>query len=49
MFIEMQEREAGDPLRFAGRTQAQFVLTQTPSSLAEVEGRVAGSPVNLGY
>jgi hypothetical protein len=49
MFIDMQEREAGDPLRFAGRTQAQFVLTQTPGSLAEVEGRVAGSPVNTGY
>ncbi len=49
MFIDMQEREAGDPLRFAGRTQAQFVLTRTPASLAEVEGRVVGSPLNLGY
>ena len=49
MFGDMQEREAGDPLRFAGRTQAQFVLTQTPASLAEVEGRVAGSKLNLGY
>jgi hypothetical protein len=49
MFQEMQEREAGDPLRFAGRTQAKFVLTQTPASLAEVEGRVAATPENLGY
>ena len=42
MFYEMQERESGDPLRLAGRTQAQFVLTQPPASLAEVEARVAG-------
>ena len=49
MFTQMQEREGGDPLRFSGRTQAKFVLTQTPSSLAEVEGRVAATPENLGY
>ena len=49
MLIDMQEREAGDPLRMAGRTQAQFVLTQTPGSLAEVEGRVVSSPANTGY
>jgi len=49
MFQEMQEREAGDPLRFSGRTQAKFVLTQTPASLAEVEGRVAATPENTGY
>lgn len=40
-FVEMQQRESGDPLRIAGRTQALFVLTQTPANLAEVEGRVA--------
>ena len=49
MLSQMQEREAGDPLRFQGRTQAKFVLTQTPSSLSEVEGRVASTPENLGY
>lgn len=49
MFMQMQEREGGDPLRFSGRTQAKFVLTQTPASLAEVEGRVAATPENLGY
>lgn len=49
MFSDMQEREGGDPLRFAGRTQAPFVLTQTPANLAEVESRVAGSRLNLGY
>ncbi len=49
MFGQMQEREAGDPLRFSGRTQAKFVLTQTPGSLAEVEGRVASTPENVGY
>ena len=49
MFTQMQERESGDPLRFQGRTQAKFVLTQTPGSLAEVEGRVASTPENLGY
>jgi hypothetical protein len=42
-FYEMAERESGDPLRFAGRTQALFVLASTPSSLAEVEGRVAAT------
>jgi hypothetical protein len=40
-FYEMAEREGGDPLRFAGRTQALFVLDRTPANLAEVEGRVA--------
>lgn len=40
-FNEMAEREGGDPLRFAGRTQALFVLERTPANLAEVEGRVA--------
>jgi hypothetical protein len=49
MLIDMQEREAGDPLRFAGRTRAKFVLTQTPSGLAEVESRVASSPPDTGY
>ena len=49
MLIDMQEREPGDPLRFAGRTRAQFVLTQTPSSLAEIEGRVVSSPPDTGY
>lgn len=41
MFYEMTQREAEDPLRFAGRSQALFVLERTPASLAEVEGRVA--------
>ena len=40
LFYEMQERESGDPLRMMGRTAAQFVLTQRPASLAEVEARV---------
>ncbi|MBM3649401.1 MAG: hypothetical protein FJX11_16585 [Alphaproteobacteria bacterium] len=40
-FLEMQQREGGNPLRFAGRTQALFVLTRTPANLAEVEARVA--------
>ncbi len=40
-FLEMQQREGGDPLRISGRTQALFVLTQTPANLAEVEARVA--------
>lgn len=40
-FYEMAEREGGNPLRFAGRTQALFVLDRTPANLAEVEGRVA--------
>jgi hypothetical protein len=42
-FYEMAERESGDPLRFAGRTQALFVLGSAPSNLAEVEGRVAAT------
>ncbi|WP_421997124.1 hypothetical protein [Reyranella sp.] len=41
MFYEMTEREAGDPLRINGRTQALFVLDKTPANLAEVEARVA--------
>ena len=40
MFYEMAQREAGDPLRFGGRTQALFVLEKTPANLAEVEARV---------
>lgn len=40
MFYEMNEREAGDPLRINGRTQALFVLDKTPASLAEVQARV---------
>jgi hypothetical protein len=39
-FYEMAERESGNPLSFAGRTQALFVLQSTPANLAEVEGRV---------
>lgn len=39
-FLEMAERESGDPLRFAGRTTAQVVLDKTPTSLAEVQARV---------
>jgi hypothetical protein len=41
-FIEMTERESGDPLHLLGRTQAQFVLTTPPSNLAEVEAQVVG-------
>ncbi|MDP2330830.1 MAG: hypothetical protein Q8M19_09065 [Reyranella sp.] len=48
-FINMQQREGGDPLRISGRTQALFVITQTPANLAEIEARVAGSRLNLGY
>jgi hypothetical protein len=40
MFYEMTEREAGDPLRIGGRTEAQVMLTTTPASLAEVQARV---------
>lgn len=40
LFYEMTEREAGDPLRINGRSQALFVLDKTPASLAEVEARV---------
>jgi hypothetical protein len=39
-FLEMQERESGDPLRISGRTQAMFVLDKAPANLAEVEARV---------
>lgn len=42
-FLEMAERESGDPLRFAGRTQALFVIDRTPANLAEIEGRVAAT------
>lgn len=42
MFYEMAEREAGDPLRIDGRSQALFVLDRTPTSLAEVQARVRG-------
>jgi hypothetical protein len=42
-FTEMAERESGDPLRFAGRSQALFVLDRPPANLAEVEGRVAAT------
>ena len=41
-FVEMTERESGDPLHLLGRTQAQFVLTRPPASLAEVEAQVVG-------
>jgi hypothetical protein len=40
MFYAMTEREAGDPLRIGGRTEAQVMLTTTPASLAEVQARV---------
>lgn len=40
-FVEMQQREGGDPLRINGRTQALFMITQTPANLAEIEARVA--------
>ncbi len=40
LFYDMTERESGDPLRIAGRTEAQFVLDKTPARLAEVEARV---------
>jgi len=40
MFYEMTEREAGDPLRINGRTQALFVLDRAPASLANVQARV---------
>lgn len=40
-FVEMQQREGGDPLRISGRTQALFVIAQTPANLAEIEARVA--------
>ena len=41
-FIEMAERESGDPLHLLDRSQAQFVLTRPPSTLAEVEAQVVG-------
>jgi hypothetical protein len=40
MFIEMAERESGDPLSFNDRSQALFVLDKAPANLAEVEARV---------
>lgn len=42
LFYEMTERESGDPLHLLNRTQAQFVLTTTPATLAEVEAQVVG-------
>ena len=39
-FYDMSERESGDPLRIAGRTQAQVMLDKTPANLAEVQARV---------
>ena len=41
-FEEMTDRESGDPLHLLNRTQAQFVLTKPPASLAEVEAQVVG-------
>ncbi len=41
-FDEMTDRESGDPLHLLNRTQAQFVLTTPPASLAEVEAQVVG-------
>ena len=38
----MAERESGDPLHLLDRSQAQFVLTRPPASLAEVEAQVVG-------
>ena len=40
LFYQMAQREAGDPLRIDGRSQALFVLDKTPASLAEVQARV---------
>lgn len=40
MFVDMAEREAGDPLRMAGRTEVQVVLRKTPANLAEVQALV---------
>lgn len=40
LFYGMAQREAGDPLRIDGRSQALFVLDRTPASLAEVQARV---------
>ena len=42
MFYQMTEREAGDPLRINGRSEALFVLDRPPASLAEVQSRVRG-------
>jgi hypothetical protein len=41
-FVEMADRESGDPLHLLNRSQAQFVLTKPPASLAEVEAQVVG-------
>jgi hypothetical protein len=41
-FVEMADRESGDPLHLLNRTQAQFVLTKPPANLAEVEAQVVG-------
>ncbi|MCA0301898.1 MAG: hypothetical protein LCH95_05780 [Proteobacteria bacterium] len=40
LFYETAQREAGDPLRIDGRSEALFVLDKTPASLAEVQARV---------
>jgi hypothetical protein len=39
-FYDMTEREGGDPLRIAGRSEAKVVLDHTPANLAEVQARV---------
>jgi hypothetical protein len=39
-FLDMAEREGGNPLRVAGRTEAQVVLQKTPANLAEVQAMV---------
>jgi hypothetical protein len=41
-FVEMADRESGDPLHLLNRIQAQFVLATPPASLAEVEAQVVG-------
>ena len=48
-FGAMQQREGGDPLQMNGRTQALFVITQTPANLAEIEGRVAAIKGRTNY
>jgi hypothetical protein len=41
-FEQMADRESGDPLHLLNRTEAQFVLTTPPASLAQVEAQVVG-------
>lgn len=48
-FGAMQQREGGDPLQMSGRTQALFVITQTPANLAEIEARVAAIKGRTSY